>query len=249
VDLDELAAIEGRLAVRFPQPYRDSLLRGVRIGDDDPDLYFQQDPNELLISNLELRMFPGTGVFAGAAWPIDHIGNDGCGNNYSICTADPQCAVWFFDHEANAFETISANLDEYFAYLADLFHRVAILRQNRAPVDPPVPAVVPDPDVTLARSKTPRESVLNPISMDEWAAFVDADADLKMRGYSAMLNPFTGGELRIEYPGLAVMQVGDRVYEFNLIFGRIVARRPAPAAIAKLEEAAVALNGRVFTGW
>ena len=240
---DELAAIEERLGVRLPGAYRDSLLRGVRIADGDPDLYFQQDPNELLISNLELRMFPGTGVFAGAAWPIDQIciGNDGCGNYYSISTGDPNCAVWFF-------ETISPTLDEDFAYLADLFQRVAILRENRAPVDPPARTVVLDPDAVVARSKTPRESVLNPISLDEWSAFVDSDADLKMREYSSMLNPFTGGELRIEYPGLAVMHVGDRVYEFKYIFGRIVARRPAPAALAKLEQAAVALNGRVLTG-
>ncbi len=247
---DELAAIEERLGVRFPQPYRDSLLKGVQIDDDDPEPYFHQDPTEILITNLELRMSPGSGIFAGAAWPSNYIciGKDGCGNYYSIPTSDLQCAVWFFDHEANTFETISANLDGYFAYLTDLSKKFASLYGSRTPVAPPAISGVKDPDAVLARSKTPRESILNPIALDEWAAFVDSDVDLEMQGYSTRMNPFRGGEIRIDYPGLAIMRVDGHVCEFKYIFGRIVATRPVAAVIAKLELAAVALNGRVLTG-
>ena len=248
---DELAMIEQRLAVQFPRPYRDSLLKGVRIGEYDPEPYFHQDSTELLIANLELRMFPGRGVFAGAAWPSNQIciGKDGCGNYYSISVTDAQCAVWIFDHEANRFETISDNLDHYFAYISELINRTAVLFGGRTLIGTPVAAVEPSPDAVLARSRTPRESVLNPISMDEWAAFVDSDADLEMQGYRTRKNPFTGGEIRIDYPGLATMHDRSHVYEFLFAFGRIIVTRPAPAVLAKLEQAAVALNGRVLTGW
>ena len=54
--------------------------------------------------------------------------------------------------------------------------------------------------------------------------------------------------LSIERPGLAIMREGDRVHEFVHFQRRITADRPQPAIIAKLEQVAALLHGKVIMG-
>jgi hypothetical protein len=39
------------------------------------------------------------------------------------------------------------------------------------------------------------------------------------------------------------------VQEFQFAFGRVTVRRPGPAALEKLNQAAKKLNAKVITGW
>jgi hypothetical protein len=246
---NDISTIEERLRVTLPNPYRQALLSGVAITGTDPAPYFQQSARELLITNLELRMVPRQDAFGGAPWPSRFvwIGADGCGNSYCIDADDPHCAVRFFDHETNSFETISGNLSGFFAHLADLFARVP-RPVGHGDVPARAPSAQQSPHAVVARTDFWRESVLDPISTAEWAAFVDADSELQMRGYRVLVNPFTKAEVRVDSPGLAIMNDGGTMREFQHGFGRVSVRRPGAAALEKLKHAAAALNAKLIFG-
>ncbi|MCA9028984.1 MAG: SMI1/KNR4 family protein [Planctomycetaceae bacterium] len=248
---EDLTLIETRLALKLPAAYRDALLAGVELNSSAPEPYFQQDATELLITNLELRMSPNQDAFDGGAWPADGIciGDDGSGNIYFIRANDEKCAVECYDHETGEFEAVSDSLEGYFAYIENLLRTMAAITGGRGPsIDSP-PVAEHKSGAAIVRTATLRESVLNPISMEEWTAFVESDAELEMRGYRSIVNPFNREEIRTESPGLAVMQEDDSNQEFEYTCGRIMVRRPSHAALAKLDEAASVLNAKVLTGW
>lgn len=249
---DDLTILEQRLGLSLPDPYREALLAGVTIGVSDPAPYFHQDVKELLILNLELRMAPCDDSFCGKSWPAQFIciGEDECGNYYSIAADDPHCAVQFFDHEADAFEEAATSLLKYFEYISDLSDRMAAVMGDRdGSSAESTHQSPPSSDVVVARTEEPRESVLDPILMSEWTSFVESDPELELRGFRTMVNPFTKEEERIGCPGLAVLDGATAAQEFQFAFGRVVVRRPGPAALQKLNQAAKALNAKVITGW
>lgn len=249
----DLTTIEQRLSLSLPKKYRQALLAGVKVDGFDPSPYFEQDAKEILISNLELRMAPRDDAFAGARWPEKYIciGSDECGNYYSISADDPNCTVTFFDHEADAFEPQSKSLSAFFRFIADLFKRVPPRLMRAADDDEPIDVrkMMPTPDAFIARTEKLRDSVLNPITLAEWTAFVESDADLQLRGFRTMVNLFTNEEHRSSCPGLATLGSGTAQQSFEYALGRILIRRPSENALAKLEQAAKALNAKVITGW
>jgi hypothetical protein len=248
---NELDVIEQRLCLVLPERYRRALLKGLPIRGGDPEPYFIHDFKELLIQNLELRMCSSSDAFAGGRWPNYYvcIGHDGCGNYYCINSNDLTCAVLFFDHEADAFEVVSENLDAYADYITDLNESVAAYIVYNSHVEDRTAIPSMSPDVVLTRANSPRESILEPITLEEWTSFVRNDSDLEMRGYRLMTNPFTKLETRLDSPGLAVLVGEGNSQEFIFMFGRVVVRRPGIAALAKLEHAAVALNANVLKDW
>lgn len=248
--LDELHDIERRLSVTLPDAYRKALLDGVSISGSSPDPYFFCEWRELVLTNLELRMPPIPNCFCGREWPLSYvcIGNDGCGNYYAIDCNDPCCSVRFFDHESDTFEVKARTLPEFFSWLGKLFQSVSALRHATARLEnrPPGRIRLP-PTAFVTRAEDPRESVLHPIPLLEWTSFVTADADLELRECRTLTNSFNGEEHRSAVPGLAIFK--DRQYsdEFNYVYGRIVVRRPSPAAIDKLKHTAEILNARFAT--
>lgn len=249
MDRSELAYIEEGLDLLLPAAYRDALC-ATSGADPDYEPYFDQDATEIVIANLELRMCPGKDVFAGKPWPADEIciGRDGCGNYYSISANDPHAAVRVFDHEANEFEVVAETLDGFFAHVSAILDRVGA-RAKPVSQKQPRRALLKQDEAILARTAIPRHSILDPISFQEWASFVDDDADLTMRGYRAATNPFTKEETRFDAPGLAVLPTANSLQEFMFVYGRVVVRRPGLESLAKLNQAASALHAIVHTGW
>ena len=42
------------------------------------------------------------------------------------------------------------------------------------------------------------------ISIEEWAAFIESDPEMRLQGFAEFVNPKTGENIRYENPGLAV---------------------------------------------
>lgn len=231
---DELVEVERRLSLSIPDWYRQTLLRGVRIEGRDPHPYVYSSAKELLITNLTLRMSPRPDAFCGGSWPADLlcIGDDGCGNYYCIRVGGSEKGVLIFDHEVDEFETVAKSLAAHFAQLADLFRRFPPSEGSVSTADEDEPEATKEACVT--RSDDPRESVLNPILIEEWTRFVDSDPDLEMRGYRRMIDPFKKSEKRIPRPGLAVLRTSSREEQFEYAFGRITVINPSPRALEKL---------------
>lgn len=249
MNIQDLQNIESRLALLLPDAYRELLLKGVTLDGSLPEPYLKQEVKELLITNLQLRMTPRKDAFAGAAWPSKYvcIGDDGCGNYYCIAADDPGCEVFLFDHDENAFMPVSGNLREYIEYISNLFESVAAIKGNRADSLEVPKKATPSDDAVISRTDDPRESVLNPISLEEWTAFVAADADLEMRGYARMINRFTNEERRFDWPGMAVLHAGKKDHEFIYAYGQISVRKPDRTALKKLKQVAASLNAKLIT--
>lgn len=242
----DIATIEERLGVALPENYADALRAGVLLNDQPPGRYFYQDAIEILIANLELRMCPRSNAFGGADWPFDSIciGDDECGNYFCIGADDPTCQVLIFNHEENGFEPIAASLRQYLADIASMLANLEAYRPEQGLSDEPQQQTRPSSDAVVARTRKPRESVLDPITREEWEAFVAGDPDLQMIGYRTGVNPFTNEEVRFEAPGLAVLS--KEASSFQYAFGRITVDRPGPAALAKLEQIAQAFGANVI---
>lgn len=245
---DELAEVEGRLSLSIPDWYRQTLLRGVLIEGRDPHPYVYLSAKELLITNLTLRMSPRPDAFCGGPWPADLlcIGDDGCGNFYCIRVEGSDKSVLLFDHEADEFEAVAKSLTAHFAQLAGLFRRFSQSGGTEAETDDTGNDV--SRTASVARANDPRESVLNPISLEEWTRFVQSDPDLEMRGYRRMIDPFSKAEKRLSRPGLAVLQASGGEQPLEYAFGRITVVNPSPAMLEKLRGAAQALNAKLSVG-
>lgn len=239
---DDISTIEKRLNFTLPDTYRETLLTGVLVDGADPAPYFLQDPKELMISNLELRFLEGRHKFGDACWSETdiNIGSDMGENYYGLRLDDPQCAVRSFSYDDGAYEIRYQSLPEFFDYLADLFQKHPQLKS------PPSAAESPWLDMSVTRTKVPRESVLDPILLEEWTAFVIADPDLELRGFEMRNNPFTNQQIRLDDPGLAVLTVGESEKKFLYRYGRITVSNPDSEVIAKLQQAAAALDACVM---
>ncbi len=250
--LDEVHDIERRLSVSLPAAYRKALLDGVSISGSSPEPYFSCEWKELILTNLELRMPPIPNCFCGREWPLSYvcIGNDGCGNYYAIDCNDPCCSVRFFDHEADTFDIMARSIPDFLAYMTEVIQSVSRLRPPTTRLESRPPGRIrPPPAAVVTRAEDPRESVLHPIALLEWTAFVAADADLELREYKTLTNPFKGEEIRLAIPGLAIFRDRQFADEFNYVFGRIVVSRPSLVAIDKLKHTAEILNARFATNW
>lgn len=250
MNLEDLQLIERHLNLVLPDVYRQTLLVGVTINGADPEPYFVQDAKELLLSNLELRMRPAPNAFAGAPWPAEYfcIGNDGCGNEYAIDVRDPACQVRLCDHDLGAFDPRGDDLPGYLRSLKDLFDwRDTTIDVYEDAADVGVDSAPSRYYAVVTRANERRESVLNPITLDEWKTVVAADPDLQLREYEIRRNPFSAEEIRISRPGLAVMNGLGAMEKFEFFYGRITVCCPSVIALEKLAQFALALNAKLIT--
>jgi len=244
--IDDLKNLESYLGLTLPTAYAHALLTGVTIPGAEPGLYFQQDAKSLLIANLELRMAVRKDTFCGTPWPpqMISIGDDGCGQTYCISADDPSCAVQCLEEEP---ETVVPDLPAFFEYISNLFGGAPVI-MGRAPIVEILDPAIEEPTkVFIARTTNPRESVLDPISLDEWTAYVDVDPELQMQSYRIVINPFTFQQSQLPCPGLAVLG-SDPTQQFHYDLGRIEASRPGPEVMEKRRQTAVSLKARFLAG-
>jgi hypothetical protein len=123
----DLASVEIQLGVTLPEHYRRFMLEYPQtlidtkldlgwIREAPADRQFYNNPARLVELNRDVRL-PGTPWVgeAGDPWPDNFfvIGDDQCGNYWSVDlqTADP--GVWFYDHEIGAFERQHESLQDF----------------------------------------------------------------------------------------------------------------------------------------
>src|SRR5215210_7185118 len=114
----DVAKVESALAVTLPAHYRRFLLAYPQsLIDNKLDLGWVQEapadrqlynnPARLIELNRDVRL-PGTPWVgeAGDPWPDNYfvIGDDQCGNYWSVDLQASDPGVWFYDHEIGAFE-------------------------------------------------------------------------------------------------------------------------------------------------
>jgi hypothetical protein len=123
----DVAALEGSLGVVLPDHYRRFLLNYPQpLIDIKLDLgWAQEAPADRQLSNSAARLIelnrdvrlPGTPWVgeAGDPWSDNYfvVGDDQCGNYWCVDlhAADP--GVWFYNHEAGAFERQHGSLPEF----------------------------------------------------------------------------------------------------------------------------------------
>src|SRR5262245_26196249 len=94
-------------------------------------------------------------------------------------------------------------------------------------------------DVHITRAPDWEDSEANPISMDEWVAYVRSDDEMRMDGVAEAATS-AGERLRYENPGLAVWtrwphdgKDGNHAW-FDYQQGSIVVKNPDDMIIAKM---------------
>jgi len=226
--------VEKRLGFKLPEAYCEFVARSERC-----EPYLESDLKRVLIENLQLRMTPRPAAFAGKPWPASFlcIGNDGCGNNYAIDVDAPQAGVWFFDHEADEFEIVAAGLAEFVQQMAPL-----------ASIDYRANGSLPlqSDNHVIARTELPEESVLAPITLEEWKSLVDCDDQLEWIEFDERKHPFNAEVIRIPVYGLARVRSGTESKNLQWGFGRIWNRRGGLETVEKMKVIASILEARFF---
>jgi len=143
----EVAAVESALKLVLPDHYRRFLLGYPQaLIDNKFDLgWVEESPSDRQLSNNPARLIelnqdvrlPGTPWVgrAGEPWPDDYfvIGDDQCGNYWCVDLQTTDPGVWFYDHEAGAFQTQHASLA---AFSESLLAEIAEFNQERARAEP-----------------------------------------------------------------------------------------------------------------
>lgn len=105
-------------------------------------------------------------------------------------------------------------------------------------------------DLHITRAEEWYESETNPISLEEWIAYVRSDPEMRLDGYAEAKVPDQGA-LRYENEGLAVWtsysgnaKKGNFAW-FDFRQGNVVVKDPDDEIIAKMSRIAKVLNARV----
>lgn len=140
------------------------------------------DPKTLLILNLELHRLPRYEESNRRFF----LNGDGCGNYYFVDLLGDPSKVLLWAHDPPGIEDPDCCLLDF---LRDSE------QTNR--IDLPVERGC----LWLCRTPTHAESILDPISLDEWIDAVRCTDGLEYQGYREGKNPFTGEVIRVETPG------------------------------------------------
>lgn len=123
----EITTLESQLGVTLPEHYRrflleypqiliDTKLNLGRIQEAPADRQLCNNPARLVMLNRDMRL-PGTPWVGeeGNPWPEKYfvIGDDQCGNYWSVDLQAGDTGVWFYDHEIRAFERQHNGLLEF----------------------------------------------------------------------------------------------------------------------------------------
>ncbi len=105
-------------------------------------------------------------------------------------------------------------------------------------------------DLHITRADKWSNSEAAPISLDEWAAYVAADSEMRMDGFAE--TEVNGGILRVDSAGLAVWVAysangkhGNMAW-FDFWRGRIVVKNPDDEIIGKMKRIAAHFQAAVL---
>ncbi len=206
IDLDYL---ETRLKGHVPPAYREY----VRV--QAPASLVKQgfDPKTLLILNLECEGFEH---YDG----IDRrffLTGDGSGNYYFVDLGGDPTKVLLWSHDPEGIEDPGYNLA---MFLCDS------VQENR--IDRPV-----EPgSFWICRTPTYAESILDPITLDEWGDAIRSTEGLRYLGYREVMNPFTSEKRHVDAPGRAAV-LGHTDCYIEFVHGRaLLDDRPDLRSIA-----------------
>jgi hypothetical protein len=188
------------------------------------------DPKTLTVLNLTLRAREGEDACPQHCF---FLTGDGSGNYWFVAAGDPVGKVMLWAHDPPGIETTDQQLLEF----------VQVAEQRN-----PILLEPPPGDVYVARTEVPGESILDPISIEEWLAVLARTPVLEYRGYRRSRNPFTGEELRFNCPGGAVARHEGREVLFRLYCGRICAADLPDSFTPLLQSLAGMLGARVIRG-
>jgi hypothetical protein len=105
-------------------------------------------------------------------------------------------------------------------------------------------------DVHITRATDWTNSDSNPITLDEWLAYIESDPEMRLDGFAEPSTP-AGDRIRYENPGLAVWikrpghDQDDNQAWFDHSGGRIVVKSPDNAILAKMCAIAEKMGARV----
>jgi SMI1-KNR4 cell-wall len=129
----DIALLETELGVVLPGHYRDFLrnypqtLIDARLNlgwskESPTDRQLNNNPHKLVELNKNVRL-PGTPWVGedGEPWPDNYfvIGDDQCGNYYSVDLNSAEPGVWFYDHEVGEFYLYADSLEEFTEFLLE----------------------------------------------------------------------------------------------------------------------------------
>ncbi len=142
------------------------------------------------------------------------IGGDGCGNWYCMVGNNRAAdELWMWEHDPyNGFTRRDrATLRGYFGPEWKLIAQ-----------PDPLLAVPPDGTV-VSRADHPFRSILTPIRMDEWRAYVEGDSELRLDEIHEATNPFTKEVIAVRrWPGRARLTTADSLAHISYVHGRLV---------------------------
>lgn len=192
----DLEALESRLGVKVPRFYREYVhsMSALQLAQQG------FDPKTLLVLNLELK-------------ELEHYENirerfflngDGCGNYYFIDVESDEDTILLWSDDPPGIEHRGDKLATYLPE-AEQVCRIDI------PIRPG--------DRYICRTKAYAESILDPISLEEWIDAVNSTDGVKYLGYSEYKSPFTGELIRSEQPGLTAI-LGQPNVQIRVLHGR-----------------------------
>lgn len=192
---------------------------------------FDPTVRALLVSNLTVRHESASGAFGGKDWPSTFlaIGDDSCGNTYAVDASKPGASVLFYDHEQGEFEEWCPSVEAFVMRLKDQLQEV----NERTAGDVPSGRMTIPQYFSIRRSEVAVESVLDPISTEEWRAAVATIPELTLVSTLTQINPFTKEEFQVKVAEFAKVSGGEPGDRFTLSFGRVdalVTSRTEPLA-------------------
>jgi hypothetical protein len=219
IDLDEL---EQSLPELIPEEYIEY------VEDCDPAELRKRgfDPKTLCVLNLELRERDLDG------WTDNRffLTGDGCGNYYFVSTQPEKSdRVMLWSHDPPGIENQHEDLESFLE---------SATQENRAA------GSLPPKSFCIARTAVWGESILQPISLEEWKVAISACKGVQYLGFRAGQNPFTGEEIRFDAPGLATAAIGGTTIALHLNSGRITGNY-APKARPLLASLTHALRAKL----
>lgn len=219
MDANDFAFIESQLEIVLPIIFRDFMSRFPN--DREHTLQNECDfipCNAELFVVAQLQLFDeNRGCDFYALQPelrprrFVNIGGDACGNYFCMVGDDrASTEVWLWEHDPyNGFgRCVSRTLRDYFG---DGWKLVA----------------QPDPlmstkGVFVLRADHPVRSILDPISFQEWLAYIAAQPHFDLDETEEVANPFSGELIVVRrWPGRARVTVGNKLHWIEYLHGAL----------------------------
>jgi hypothetical protein len=193
----------------------------------------------VIVHNLQQRSYYEED--SGEGWPGHWlaIGDDGCGNIYYLDTEEglePHVRLWSHD-PPDEIEDVAPSFGKFLGKMSEVS-------------DPETEGGegTPGGGLRVARTSPAWKSVIEPIGLEEWTAYVRSDPMMTFLGPREGRNPFTCERMVLKsQPGEAIWkQSPDQQVRLSYVHGRVEMRGSGPAHVAKMKEIARALKAWLF---